>query len=201
MFKIKQRYYLVVIAALVLVLAVIVAGLSGFVYGENNLSTSKAIVKTVEKQGKLQVIKMYFDQVHKEEVVRDLFGVDLLVPDSRTLVTFTSVASACVDLTKVSEEDVEVTDKVISIRLPRPALCEEPYVLADSFTVYDQNWAAMILDPQQEVVAQQNAIEYARMRAMENQILTLAEGQADSVLSNLLEAVTDKRVDISFDRA
>lgn len=198
MLEIKQRYYLVVIGVLVFILGVIVMALNGLVYNESNLSTSTAIVKTIEKQGKLQVIKMYFDQVHKEEVVRDLFGVDFLVPDSRTLVTFTSVAAACVDLNKVTEDDVTVTNKVITLRLPKPELCEDPYVLVDSFKVYDQNWVAMILDPDQEITAQKNAVDFARQRALDNQILGLAEGQADNVLSNLLEAVTDKRVDIVF---
>lgn len=198
MFEIKQRYYLVVIGVLVFVLGVIVMALNGLVYNESNLSTKTAIVKTIEKQGKLQVIKMFFDQVHKEEVIRELFGVDFLVPDSRTLLTFTSVAAACVDLTKVTADDVGMTDKVITLRLPKPELCEDPYILADSFTVYDQNWVAMILNPDQEITAQKNAVDFARQRALDNRILDLAEGQADNVLGTLLETITDKRVDITF---
>lgn len=187
-----------IIAALVLMMVVFSSPLSNWVYTRQEVSSTEAVLKAFEKQGKLQVIKMYLEQVHKEEVVRDLFGIDLLAPDSRTLVSFTSVATACVDLTQVKAGDVSVENGKIIIDLPEPDLCDDPYIIPDSFKVYDQNLTAKFLDPQQEITAQQKAIQLARDKALDNEILVLARDQAESVVEKFLAAVTDMPVEVRF---
>ncbi len=187
-----------IIAALILMLVVFSSPLSNWVYTRQEVSSTEAVLKAFERQGKLQVIKMYLEQVHKEQVVRDLFGIDLLAPDSRTLVSFTSVATACVDLTKVEASDVSVENGKITIDLPEPDLCDDPYIIPDSFKVYDQNLVAKILDPQQEITAQQKAIQLARQKALDNEILILARDQAESVVEKFLSAITDMPVEVKF---
>ncbi len=184
--------------ALVLVVVLFSSPIGRFIYSESSVSSTEAVLKAFEKQGKLQVIKMYLEQVHKEEIVRDLFGIDYLAPDSRTLVSFTSVATACVDLTKVTENDISYDGKTLTIMLPQPELCDQPYIIPDSFQVYDQNLVAMVLDPQQEITAQAKAIQLAGDKALDNDILGLARDQAESVVEKFLSAVTNVPVTVSY---
>jgi hypothetical protein len=196
--KILNKIIVLMGLVVLVVILVLAFPLRDFIYSEQAVSTTDAVMKSFEKQGKLQVIEMYFEQVHKEEVVRDLFGFDWLAPDSRTLVMFTSVAAACVDLTQVQSEDISTVDNKIQIKLPKPELCEDPYILQDSFMVYDQNLVPMIMDPQQEVIAQKKAIPLAKEKALDNQILDLAENQAEKVIENFLYGITDKEVEVVF---
>lgn len=186
------------IAALVLVVVIFSSPIAKFIYSETNVSSTEAVLKAFEKQGKLQVIKMYLEQVHKEEIVRDLFGIDYLAPDSKTLVSFTSVATACVDLTGVTAGDVSFEGGVLNIRLPEPELCDDPYIMSDSFKVYDQNWTAMVLDPQQEITAQAKAIGLAKEKALNNDILGLARDQAESVVEKFLTVTVNVPVEVSY---
>lgn len=185
-------------AALVLVLLLFSSPIAKFIYSENAVSSTEAVLKAFEKQGKLQVIKMYLEQVHKEEIVRDLFGIDYLAPDSRTLVAFTSVATACIDLTKVAENDIYYDGNRLTIVLPEPELCDAPYIIPESFKIYDQNLTAMILDPGQEITAQQKAIGLATEKALNNDILGLARDQGEAVVEKFLLAVTNVPVAVSY---
>ncbi len=189
-----------IVAALILILVMFSSLFSDLVYTRQEVSSTEAVLKAFKKQGKLQVIKMYLEQVHKEEVVRDLFGIDFLAPDSKTLVSFTSVATACVDLTKVEAGDVMVENGRIVIDLPEPNLCDDPYIVSDSFKVYDQNLVAKFLDPQQEITAQQKAIQLAVEKALDNEILVLARDQAESVVEKFLGVVTDMSVEVRFEQ-
>ena len=197
-FSVKNKVIFGLVLLVVVLIGVIIVGGNMFLYHERSVATSNAILNSFEKQGKLQVLKMYFDQVHKEEVVRDLFGVDWLAPDSKTLVTFTSVASYCVDLTKVKAVDVKIEKDFVDVVLPLPEFCEDPYIVPDSFDVYDQNLIAILLDPQLEIVAQKKAIKLARKKAIDSGIAELAKKQADVILGNLLSVVAEKPVHISF---
>ena len=187
-----------IVAALIVVLLLFSSPLAKFIYSENVVSSTEAVLKAFEKQGKLQVIKMYLEQVHKEEIVRDLFGIGFLAPNSRTLVAFTSVATACIDLTKVTEEDILYEGEVLMISLPEPELCDDPYIIPESFHVYDQNLTAMILDPQQEITAQTKAIGLASEKALNNDILKLARDQGESVMEKFLSAITNVPVSVSY---
>ncbi len=198
LFTVKNKVILGLSLLVVVLVGIIVIGGNMFLYHEQAVSTSNAILHSFEKQNKLQVFKMYFDQVHKEEVVRDLFGIDWLAPDSKTLVTFTSVASFCVDLSKVKSSDVVVDKDVISVSIPQPEFCEDPYIAPDSFEVYDQNLVSMVLDPHLEIIAQKKAVKLAKKKALDSGIVEMSKEQAKNVLKNLLSMVTDKKVVIKF---
>lgn len=85
-------------------------------------------MQTIKKKSDLIVSRFFIEHIIDETVKKDLFGIDLLMPDDKVLITLNATVSACIKLDQIKPEDITETSDSVKISIPKPVLCENPNV-------------------------------------------------------------------------
>jgi hypothetical protein len=154
---------------------------------EEVVITHSTILTEVESLGKLELIKYHFKDVvefEKEDYA--------WLPSSKVVLIAAGEAVGCIDLKKITSEDIlENTDTVI-ISLPRPELCYFK-INHDQSKVYDLQYT-YFQDKNLIDQAYRAAEKQLREAALKLEILEKTNQNAEIILKPLLEKTSGKKV-------
>jgi hypothetical protein len=162
--------------------------------------TSHTLLESVETMGKLELVKYNFQKI--TEVKRlgkqywQLIKVDV---DSKIVLISKGEATACVDLTKVTEQDIVMEGDSVVLYLPQPELCYFKLDL-DKTRVYALETGFFI--DQKEFVQEAYKIAEREIRedALKSGILENATLLTQNILRPLLEKTSGKKVIVRHKR-
>ncbi|RZF62029.1 DUF4230 domain-containing protein [Sphingobacterium corticibacterium] len=162
-------------------------------FGNRPTSESKhqLLIERIEAMGKLELVKYRFSDVLEHK------NVSAYLPDASVLLIVKADAVGCVDLTKLSPQDIEVIDDSVSIRLPAPEIC---YVKIDheASKVYDTKMAffreATLVDE-----AFKSAEKEVYKEVRNSDILTQTKENAIHVFRPLLEGLGFSKIRVHFE--
>ncbi|VTP97303.1 DUF4230 domain-containing protein [Sphingobacterium daejeonense] len=140
--------------------------------------------------GKLELVKYRLSDVVEHK------NMTAYLPDASVLLIIKADAVGCIDLSKLTPEDVKVMEDSVTINLPKPEIC---YVKIDhkSSKVYDTKMAffreATLVDE-----AFKAAEEEITRQVNKSDILEQTKNNATHVLRPLLEGLGYSKINLTF---
>jgi hypothetical protein len=190
-----------IIAAIILVIIIIFglsSGLLNFSIVKNSAESNQQLVlKKIEEVGNLELVKFNFNDIVEESVVRKLFDIDNMAPDSRVLVIINGEATACINLQEVTKDDVSFSGDQINIMLPEPTICYTK-INHDRSKIYDENFIARVFNPELIDKAYRDGEIKIKDEAIKLGIIDQAKINAKKLLGALLKGITKKNIIIDF---
>lgn len=180
-----------ILSVVIIAIAIIWFFLSKF-SGNKTETNHQLLVSRIEAIGKLELVKYRISDVveHKNKT--------MFLPDASVLLIINAEAVGCVDLTKITNESVEVIGDSVSIALPKPEICYVRINHKDS-KVYDTKMAffreANLVDEAYKAAEQKIQTEVAK-----SDILSQTEANAKSVLKPLLNGLGYAKIGFKFDK-
>ena len=185
--------------ASLILFAIIIAFLTLiFFYFKNSFFSTKTeinediMVNKIISMGKLELVKYSMKDVIEKKQVRRL------LPDERILFVAVGEVAGCIDLTKVSKDDMKIEKDSLTLFLPQPEIC---YTKIDhqKSKVYDVSGAWFPSDAKDMVediykIAEQRLTVSAR----EMKILEKTKENAETIFKPLVENLSGKKVGIRF---
>jgi len=171
-----------------------------FFYIKNQFTTVRTEVKEdvmVEKitaMGKLELVKYSMKDVLEKKQVHTI------LPDERVLFVAVGEVTACIDLTRVTKQNITRSngDSVVTVTLPQPEIC---YAKLDHqrSKVYD---VSGVILPSTTQAMIEDIYKLAEKRLLENaqqqDITGKARQNAQVIFKPLLEAISGKTVVLKF---
>lgn len=157
---------------------------------DNVESRHQILVERIEAMGKLELVKYRLSDVVEHK------NISTYLPDASVLLIVKADAVGCVDLSRITPNDIEVIGDSVTIQLPRPEIC---YVRIDhdNSRVYDTKMA--FFREAQLVDAAYKAAETQIMKEVrQSDILEQTKSNALHVFRPLLEGLGYAKVNLSF---
>jgi hypothetical protein len=154
----------------------------------------ETVLLEIESMGRLELVRYRFkDIVELTEKNAAYLGV-FDVPDSKVALITVGEATGCLDLRKITAEDVVMQGDTILVHLPKPELCYYKLDLSKS-RVYSVDKQVYFKNESQLLQkAYQKAEVQMRNAALQSGILKETRRNAEQVLRPLLEKVSGKRI-------
>jgi hypothetical protein len=190
------------IIAAVFLIVIIMLGLSSGLFSfsvikNSDVSDHKLVLERIENIGNLELVRFNFNDVVEESVIRKLFDVDNLAPDSKVLVIVNGEATACVNLKEVAKDDIKTEGDNIIITLPTPVICYAK-INHERSKIYDANFTARIFNPELIDKAYRQGEVRIKDEAIKLGILEQAKENARKLLGPFLGGITRKNIKIEF---
>lgn len=153
-------------------------------------SKHQLLVEKIEAMGKLELVRYQISDVIEHKNKTDF------LPEASVLLIVKAEAVGCVDLTKITREDIKVEADTAVVNLPQPETC---YVKIDheSSRVYDTKMAyfreAKLVDEAYKAAEQKISSEVKK-----SDILAQTKTNASSVLKPIIEGLGYKNVRLTF---
>lgn len=163
---------------------------------QQTVISSSTVLKEIESIGKLELIRYNYQEITEITDARKAFDVlEYLFPENKAILISKGEAAGCIDLLKLTEQDITVTADTLFVSLPAPELCYVKIDLQNS-RIYEMQTTFMS-DQQQADFTQllyRKAEEEIRNAALSSGILENTSTNARLVLGTLLKATTEKEV-------
>ncbi len=161
------------------------------------VENTTAVVQQVQTLSDLVTVKYVMQKVEIVDSPPDSTLGKFVQGDSRVLMLAQGVVKAGIDLKKLKPEDVAVSGKKISIRLPLPQITDA--YLDDSQTKVIERTTGFLrsLDKNLEQETRQNAVADIRRAAQENGILSDANERAKLELAMFLHEAGFEQVEFT----
>lgn len=196
--KLTTKLIIAVVFLIIIIILGFSTGVINFpVIKSSDISAQTLVLKKTEQVGNLELVRFNFNDVIEESVVRKLFDIDNLAPDSKVLVIVNGEAAACVNLKEVTRDDIKTESDNIIITLPQPEVCYAK-VNHNRSKIYDANFVARILNPELIDKAYQSGELRIKDEAIKLGILEQAKESARKLLIPLFEGVTNRNIIIKF---
>jgi hypothetical protein len=153
-------------------------------------TTHNMVLKEMSLLGKLELANFTFRDVVEQELVREY------LPNPKAILIVQGEAIGCIDLTKVSANDIATKDDTLIIHLPDPELCS--YKIDHSKSkIYDTEYAFM---NEQSLMneAYSRAEDKIKQSALDMGILEQTKKNAVLVLKPLLENISGKKIVLQY---
>ena len=150
------------------------------------------MVTKITSMGKLELVKYSMKDVIEQKETRRF------LPDERILFVAVGEVTGCIDLTKVSKEDILIEEDSLTLTLPQPEIC---YTKIDhqKSKVYDISGAWFPGDAKDMVEGIYKIAEQRlNANASEMQILQKTRDNASAIFKPLVENLSGKKVGILF---
>lgn len=156
-------------------------------------TTSPVVVEGVRDLDQLSTVRTTESIIVTRESGGDF--LDRLFSGEKVLLVATGNVEAGVDLSEVGENDVEVREDTVTIRLPEPEVLSAS-LDEDKTRVYDRDYSALNLRPNDDLVEEARATAEDRIEAAarENGILDTAETNAEDSIRAFVEALGFREV-------
>ena len=154
-------------------------------------SKHQLLVEKIEAIGKLELVRYQISDVLEHKNKTDF------LPEASVLLIVKADAVGCIDLTKITREDITVDADTAVVNLPQPEIC---YVKIDhkNSRVYDTKMAyfreAKLVDEAYKAAEQKILAEVKK-----SNILAQTKTNAVSVLKPIVEGLGYKNVRLTFD--
>lgn len=154
----------------------------------------ETVLQEIESLGRLELVRYRFkDIVELTEKNAPYLGI-FDVPDSKVALITVGEATGCIDLRKISAEDIIIQGDTILVHLPKPELCYYKLDLGKS-RIYSVDKQVVFKNESQLLQkAYQKAEVQMRNAALQSGILRQTRENAEQVLRPLLEKVSGKRI-------
>jgi hypothetical protein len=146
---------------------------------------SVAILQQVKSLSELVTVQYVIEKVEGLEVPSEHLVGQLIGSENRVLILAHGSVKAGIDLGKLKPEDIRVSGKTISLRLPNAKITDA--YLDDSLTKTIDRKTGLLApsDKDLEQTVRQNAVDSIRRAAREGGILRDADGRARTQIKNL----------------
>lgn len=153
-------------------------------------TTHNIILEKTKALGKLELATYYFKDIVEQTLERDY------LPDPKALIIVYGEATGCIDLTRLTIDDIKSSNDTIYIRLPQAELCQ--YKIDHSKThIYDASNAFMNEKLLFEE-AYKSAEKKIKSAALDAGILSKTEANAELILLPILQNITQKPIVLSI---
>jgi hypothetical protein len=153
-----------------------------------------AILSKIQQLERLETVRFYMDKIVTGE--RESHYLPQFLSGDRLLLIVHGEVIAGIDLSKVQSGDIIVRNNMVTVRIPK----------AEVFTVRVDNERTRVysretglfsrVDPNLETEVRREAERQLRQAAMEEGLLKIADKNAHSALTRLLEGLGFKRVEL-----
>ncbi len=154
----------------------------------------QTILQEIENLGRLELVRYNFKEITElNEKNKPYLGV-FDVPDSRVVVISHGEAVGCIDLTKISEQDIRVQGDTVLLRLPEPELC---YYKLDMENTSIYSIEKQVYFKEESKLAQKAlrlAERQMRAAALKSGILDQTRQNAETLLRPLLENIGGRHI-------
>ncbi len=184
--------YLVVIA---LTLTISLLLLKNCSPKETVTETNDIAITKIQAIGKMELVKLNIKDVLEYSIKRDY------LPDSKILLVVSGEIAGCIDLTKIDAKKIIHTDSLIKITLPKPEIC---YYKIDHQKSKIYNATTYFMLDNELALTQlvyKRAENYFKSDSLNQIVFKETELNAQKILKPLLESITKKRVEVSFDKS
>jgi len=154
---------------------------------EENTAT---VVEQVQNLSDLVTVKYVLEKVIILEDVK-WYG------ENRVLLLAHGIVKAGIDLKRIKPEDVTISGKTISVRLPPPQITDAYLDDKQSLVIDHTTGLLRVFDKDLEQTARQNAVDDIRRAARTDGILDEADKRAKLELALFLHNVGFERIEIS----
>lgn len=154
-------------------------------------TTHNMVLKEMRVLGKLELANFAFRDVVEQELVREY------LPNPKAILIVQGEAIGCIDLTKISADDIASKDDTLIVHLPDPELCS--YRIDHSKSkIYDTEYAFM---NEQSLMNEAYTRAEAKIKqsALEMGILDQTKKNAELVLKPLLENISGRKVVLQYE--
>lgn len=152
------------------------------------------VLQKVEDLGKLELVKYQFKEITElEKLSKKYLKIFQLGPDSKIALISTGEAVGCIDLTKMSKEDIISDENAVIITLPRPELCYYKIDLQRS-RIYSLQTNPLMDEKEFIEEAYRSAEAQIKQAALDAGILYQVEENAEKVLRPIFEEISGKKV-------
>lgn len=178
-----------VIAALLILIWESVKSFKLFKGGELT-TTHHIVLKEISELGKLELVKYAYRDIVEQSITRDF------LPDPKAILIIQGEAVGCIDLKKVTAEDIVTVGDTLVVNLPAPEICYHKIDHSRS-KVYHTEYAFMneglLLEE-----AWKRAEQQILQSALDSDILEQTRRNAAIVLKPLLENATGRKVVLKY---
>ncbi|MEQ8926292.1 MAG: DUF4230 domain-containing protein [Fulvivirga sp.] len=160
--------------------------------------TNSSILREVESLGKLELVRYNFKEITElKKVSPEFWKIFKLGPDSKIALISEGSAVGCIDLTKLSEENIYHSSDTIYINLPKPELC---YYKLDMSKTRIYSMQTNPMEDEKEFIrrAYQAAEDEIKQSALNSGIMENTLMNAELMLKPIIEKLTNKQVVFSI---
>ena len=157
-------------------------------------TTSPVVVEGVRGLDRLATVRVTESIIVTRESASDN-ALDRLFSGEKVLLVASGNVEAGVDLSEIDENDVQVRDDTVTIRLPEPEVLSAN-LDEEKTRVYDRDYSLLNLRPNDDLDEEARATAEERLEAAarENDILDTAETNAEESIRTLVKALGFKEV-------
>jgi hypothetical protein len=186
---------------LIIVLVVVVfLGLKivGFGKPTEPIITHNMVLQQVTAIGKLELVKYQFkDVVEYQKEQTDYSIINRMLPKAKAVLIVSGEAIGCIDLTKISTNDISDNKDTIYVYLPKPEMCVNKIDHQKS-KVYDLTNGYFVEQGKMVSDAYAAAETQIQQSALSMGILEQTNENAVKILGPMLEKIAGKKVVLRF---
>lgn len=161
--------------------------------GSQTVVTHEAIIEEIKTMGKMELATLYVKDIieYKEERA--------FLPDSKVLLMVSGEVNGCVDLQKLKDKDLELTEDKLVVYLPPPEICFSKVDHEHSKVYEKTSW--ILLDDDAELIDKtyKEADKYLKSPAVTQKAMQTAAEKAPEILEPIFKKISGKKtVEIRF---
>lgn len=165
----------------------------GSLIGTSSSESKSAFIERLQESEELVTAEGYLKTVIQREDYKTL-PFDLKIPGTtrQILIIFPGQVRAGIDLSTISEQDIELDDEAKTARftVPKPVILGEPTIFMDRVQVFSNTGLlAEGVDAEESFEIAAEAQELLKEEASSSGLLTLAETNAEKVLQDMFQLV------------
>lgn len=168
---------------------------------ENTQIQHDVVLQKLENLGRLELVRYRFKEITEvKNTSQWKIFLRSYSPDMKAALITTGEAVGCVDLTKLSVEDIGVFEDSLVIHLPPPELCYYKIDLENS-RIYDLETGYLATDEEERRFVEEvyrNAEKQIKKAALDSGIKSQTQVSARQFLKPFLEEVSGKKIRLNF---
>lgn len=168
---------------------------------ENTQIQHDVVLQKLEDLGRLELVRYRFKEITEvKNTSQWKIFLRSYSPDMKAALITTGEAVGCVDLTKLSVEDIGVFEDSLVIHLPPPELCYYKIDLENS-RIYDLETGYLATDEEERRFVEEvyrNAEKQIKKAALDSGITSQTQVSARQFLKPFLEEVSGKKIRLNF---
>lgn len=175
--------------------------------------STHTVLQEVEALGKMELVKYHFSEILNYDYLSEgkvkgsmLMGDYDFDPDLSAVMVAAGEAAGCLDLTRVSAQDIIAVGDTLYIHLPAPELCYYKLDLKNTRIIkitQEGWWSRLFSDGEDERRiydrAYKSAEQQIRNAALESGILDKTRENATLILKPMLEQISKKNIVLIFE--
>lgn len=168
---------------------------------KNTSIHNDVVLQKLEALGKLELVRYQFKEITE---VRNTSQWKIFLhsfsPDMKAALITSGEAVGCVDLTKLSVEDILIFEDSLVINLPQPELCYYKIDLENS-RIYDLETGYLATDEEERKFVElvyKNAEKQIKKAALDSGIESQTRSNARQFLKPFLEELSGKKIRLNF---